>query len=82
MDCALPSPKGAQVNDSARLYSCLRCRSQVVICRHCDRGHVYCVECAPLAREEAKNRAATPAINPVTKDDLITPPESVVIGKG
>lgn len=47
------------MNDIARLYSCLRCHSQVTICRYCDRGNVYCSECAPKARQEAKTRAST-----------------------
>ena len=47
------------MNDTARLYSCLRCNSQVTICRRCDRGNVYCFKCAPKARQEAKDRAAT-----------------------
>ena len=45
-------------NDSARLYNCAQCHSQVMICRHCDRGHIYCTECAPVARQDARNRAA------------------------
>jgi hypothetical protein len=47
------------MSDTARLYSCLRCNSQVTICRRCDRGNVYCLKCAPKARQEAKDRAAT-----------------------
>ena len=46
------------MKNTARLYSCLRCNSQVTICRHCDHGNVYCMECAPTARQGAKNRAA------------------------
>jgi hypothetical protein len=53
-----PHQPGEHESDSARLYNCLRCRSQVTLCRHCDRGHVYCVECAPVARRDAQNRAA------------------------
>jgi len=45
--------------DTDSLYSCLRCNSQVKICRRCDRGNIYCMKCAPKAREEAKDRAAT-----------------------
>jgi hypothetical protein len=29
-------------NSSARLFLCNRCRLQVIICRRCDRGQVYC----------------------------------------
>ena len=53
-----PHHAGARESDSARLFNCRRCRSQVTLCRHCDRGHVYCVECAPVAHRDAQNRAA------------------------
>jgi len=53
-----PHHAGARESDAVRFYSCLRCRSQVILCRHCDRGHVYCVECAPVARRDAQDRAA------------------------
>jgi hypothetical protein len=49
---------GERESDPARLYNCLRCRAQVTLCRHCDQGHVCCVECAPVARRDAQNRAA------------------------
>lgn len=44
---------------SARLYQCARCHRQVIICRHCDRGNVYCPDgCADLARADSQRRAA------------------------
>lgn len=43
---------------SARLYHCARCHCQVVICRHCDTGNVYCQSCAKPARKESLRRAA------------------------
>ncbi|MFT5351941.1 MAG: hypothetical protein ACI9MF_002767 [Gammaproteobacteria bacterium] len=46
------------MNSAARLYSCQRCHAQVTICRHCDHGNRYCMECAPIARQEARKRAA------------------------
>ena len=46
------------MNDTARLYNCSRCHSQVFICRHCDRSNIYCNRCAPQACIEAKRRAA------------------------
>ena len=47
------------MNPSARLYHCARCHCQVIICRHCDRGHVYCTNgCAAQARSESLKRAA------------------------
>jgi len=29
------------MQSSARLFNCARCRRQVVICSHCDRGNIY-----------------------------------------
>jgi hypothetical protein len=41
-----------------RLFSCLRCHAQVVICTHCDRGQIYCGdECANVARLQSKRAA-------------------------
>ena len=45
------------VVDSARLYACARCHCHVVICRRCDRGNIYCPDCAPVARRESRRRA-------------------------
>ncbi len=43
---------------SARLFNCARCHVQVMICRGCDRGHIYCAAgCADLARTESLRRA-------------------------
>ena len=43
---------------SARLFFCARCHSQVVLCRACDRGHVYCGKsCAQAARRASLQRA-------------------------
>jgi hypothetical protein len=43
----------------ARLFLCAvpACRTQVLICRDCDRGHIYCGECAPTARQRSLRRA-------------------------
>ena len=39
---------------SARLFLCGRCRRQVIICRCCDRGQVYCPDgCAGQARRQS-----------------------------
>ncbi len=36
---------------SPRLYYCLLCHAQTVICSHCDRGQIYCSDkCAKTAR--------------------------------
>ena len=43
---------------SARLYNCVRCHCQVIICRHCDRGNIYCAKgCADSARADSLRRA-------------------------
>jgi hypothetical protein len=42
----------------ARLFLCQGCRVQVLICSHCDRGHMYCVEdCAREARRHSQRDA-------------------------
>ena len=43
----------------ARLYLCAHpgCRDQVLICSDCDRGHIYCADCAPGARRRSLHRA-------------------------
>jgi hypothetical protein len=39
---------------SARLFVCAGCRSQALICSHCDRGQIYCAgNCAPHARRRS-----------------------------
>jgi hypothetical protein len=44
---------------SARLFLCGRCRAQVLLCSHCDRGQHYCGrECSKLARQERRREAA------------------------
>ncbi len=36
---------------SARLFTCVLCRSQVIICSDCDRGNIYCgTNCSQPAR--------------------------------
>ena len=43
---------------SVRHYTCARCRRQVFICRHCDRGNHYCAgACAVEARRESLRQA-------------------------
>jgi hypothetical protein len=44
---------------TARLFNCARCRRQVVICSHCDRGNRYCGKlCAQSARRQSQREAA------------------------
>ncbi|MCF1457637.1 MAG: hypothetical protein LPH21_08760 [Shewanella sp.] len=46
------------MENTARLYHCARCRRQVTICSHCDRGNIYCGKsCAGLARGESQRSA-------------------------
>jgi hypothetical protein len=52
--CAAASFDGA----SCRLFLCARCRTQVLICRRCDRGQTYCAGiCAQEARRERQREA-------------------------
>jgi hypothetical protein len=44
---------------SGRLFLCLACRSQVIICRCCDRGQIYCGgDCSHRARRQSQRAAA------------------------
>jgi len=43
--------------EDLRLYQCARCRCLVTICRYCDRGHRYCPDCSPIARQVAQRQA-------------------------
>ena len=46
------------MESSARLFHCARCRRQVVICRRCDRGNIYCGKrCSQPARRESLRAA-------------------------
>jgi len=41
-----------------RFFLCGRCRAQVLICSHCDRGQIYCAaECSQAARRESQRHA-------------------------
>jgi hypothetical protein len=43
-----------------RLYLCLLCYKQVIICRHCDRGNIYCGwVCAQKARTKSLHLAGS-----------------------
>ena len=47
------------MQSSARLFNCTRCRCQVVICSHCDRGNIYCGKrCSQTARHQSQREAA------------------------
>jgi hypothetical protein len=46
------------MQSSARLFNCARCRCQVVICSHCDRGNIYCGKrCSQAARRQSRREA-------------------------
>lgn len=43
---------------TSRLFSCMRCHTQMVICSHCDRGQIYCGSaCSQAARIESCRKA-------------------------
>ncbi|MCP4288719.1 MAG: hypothetical protein GY792_30565 [Gammaproteobacteria bacterium] len=47
------------MENSARVFNCARCQRQVVICRRCDRGNIYCGSaCSHRARCESQRTAA------------------------
>jgi hypothetical protein len=44
---------------TGRFYVCARCRVQVIVCRRCDRGQIYCDgDCALAARQSSVREAA------------------------
>ena len=44
---------------TGRFFLCARCRTQVFICRRCDRGQIYCAGgCAQAARRTSLREAA------------------------
>lgn len=44
---------------TARLFLCARCRDQVVLCAHCNRGQQYCGRgCARDSRCQRRHEAA------------------------
>ena len=43
---------------SYRMFLCARCRAQVIVCRRCDRGQIYCAgACAQEARRDNQRQA-------------------------
>lgn len=43
---------------SCRMFLCARCHSQVLVCRRCDRGQIYCIgTCAQEARRDRQREA-------------------------
>jgi len=44
---------------SARLFLCVRCRQQVMLCSHCDHGQLYCSpSCSAAGRHEYRRHSA------------------------
>lgn len=58
--CPVLRAGGMRTNEKTyRLYTCRRCAMQVLICRDCDHGNLYCAgECAQICRRESSCRAA------------------------
>ena len=49
----------AAMESTGRMFLCAACRIQVVLCRRCDRGQIYCGrECSGRARRDAQRAAA------------------------
>ena len=45
-------------NRPARMFLCACCRTQVVVCSHCDRGQHYCADgCSGLSRKRLQREA-------------------------
>lgn len=45
--------------DVPRYFLCARCRLQVLVCRSCDRGQIYCSsDCSVASRKESLRRAS------------------------
>ena len=43
---------------TGRLFVCARCRAQVIVCRRCDRGQIYCDGDCSMASRQASMRVA------------------------
>jgi hypothetical protein len=43
------------VKNIARIFNCMLCQQQKIICRRCDRGHIYCSKkCAQSSRQASR----------------------------
>jgi hypothetical protein len=46
------------MESTGRIFVCGLCRTQVLICSHCDRGQIYCTgDCAWMARRQGMREA-------------------------
>jgi hypothetical protein len=46
------------MEQTARLFNCSYCKCQITICTRCDRGNIYCKQCALSARKKSLLAAA------------------------
>ena len=46
------------MENTARLYNCVLCHFQVVICSYCDHGNIYCSETCAASARKASLKAA------------------------
>ena len=47
------------MENTARVFNCAQCHRQVMICRRCDRGNIYCgTPCSQSARRHSQHAAA------------------------
>ncbi len=49
---------GCVADSSCRLFLCVRCRCQTLVCRRCDRGQVYCGRDCALEARRCNQRGA------------------------
>jgi hypothetical protein len=46
------------ITPSSRIFNCLRCHHQAILCQQCDRGQRYCADqCRSIARKTSIKRA-------------------------
>ena len=45
------------MQDTSRVYPCLNCNCQTIICSRCDRGNIYCKQCAPIMAIKTRQKA-------------------------
>ena len=54
-----PCPSSSEADTTTtRFFLCAGCRAQVLVCRRCDRGQIYCASaCAQEARQRSRQAA-------------------------
>jgi hypothetical protein len=53
------SSKFQIMDNSYRIYNCAGCSAQVLLCRSCDRGNIYCSQRASIQRRESLRETGT-----------------------